>query len=388
MKIIILLFTLIITSTLGISQSDYLNWSNSDIIVPLRINFVIIQKNDSTSNFGNNEETKLYFKQITDQVNKLYRSLKDTKDPSCYDGSSPFKTKLNVKYTNKLTFIQNSKYWDNKGSVYGYFCPNERNWFLKRLSDSLNNLETARAINIFLTEDGDHFNNLITNKNTTDFTASGGACSEYPSKTDWNKAMSIHYPNQYSVYWYLKNIVSNSAKDWETKRADKIKIFAKGLAHELGHSLGLAHNNKYHGTNQCWHSIMHQGGDSPKDYLQPTEIAKVNYNLNHTTLTSFVDSNFIIESPLIIDSLLTVESKCRIYQSVDIKKGETLVVKSTLYIPKNAKVQIRKNGHLIIEKEGEIIHLDKRRPKIIYSKKSSYSNQSNFIYTKSKRCFF
>ena len=366
--------------------SDYISWEDKNGTVPVRVNYVIIQRDDSTANFPNNDVTNRFFKNVTDSINYIYSNLKHTEDLACYKGSLPFDTTLNVQFKYKLMFIQNSNYWDNQGIKYGFFCPQEKNWWLSSLDDSIcNNTTIPRAINIYFTEDGDHYNRLFEKKTDSTLNASRGACSEYPNHKKWTKSSRLHYPNEYSSYLYQRNNASpGSSLGW------KKWGLAKGLAHELGHSLGLGHNNEHHGRNQCWHSIMHQAGDSPRDYLQPSEIAKVNYKLTHTSLTSFIDTNYFEESPFIIDSSLLITDKTRLFQSITVEEGSKLTLSDTLFIPNNAFLLIKKNGALIFLNQGVILHLNRSKVLIKRERKVKISaeDKKRYLIKKQSRCWF
>lgn len=378
-----------LTFSQRITPEDYLGWERHNGLAPIRINYIIIQRDDSTGNFSDSDSTQHFFKQVTGNINYIYSALKNTQDLACYRGKLPFNPALNVRFEFTLIFIQNSKLWDNKGVKYGYFCPEEKNWWLKSLDEEItSNPNATRGINIYLTEDGAHYNRLFEDQIDSTFNASRGACSEFPNQKDWRKSSRLHYPNEYSSYLHGYN-KSGSDSIWTEKLKWKEWGFAKGLAHELGHSIGLGHNNEHHGRNQCWHSIMHQAGDSPRDYLQPSEIAKINYNLNHTNLTSFIDSNYFEKSNFNVDSTIYINKKTRLYQSIEIKESSQFIVSDTLLLPNSAFVLIRKKGELIFKNQGIILHLDRSKVLIKKGKKTITPNldSGQYIIEKKTSCW-
>src|SRR5690606_6852567 len=89
--------------------------------------------------------------------------------------------------------------------------PSEK-WYLKPLDDSISALKTPKAINIYFTQNGNRFDELIKNKGMgSDIT--GDMASEFPSASKLNRSSQVHAPNVYIKY--LKQRYQ-SPKDYNT----------------------------------------------------------------------------------------------------------------------------------------------------------------------------
>src|SRR5690606_18776861 len=135
----------------------------------------------------------------------------------------------------------------------------------------------------------------------------------------------VHVPNRYLKYIlhrYRAPIIYNTT--WEETR--NWHTSAKGIGHELGHSFGLGHTNEYHKSNTCTYSIMSQKGNHARNYLQPTEIKKIHWNLTRTNLMQFVteDSHYGVSWKIEEDTIW--DKPRRFYNDFELEENVALTI--------------------------------------------------------------
>ncbi len=176
--------------------------------------------------------------------------------------------------------------------------------------------------------------------------------SQFPSYTDFNRSSQISYPNKYVAKIWMKEIYTKKNNiSWEKYVKGFFISYYRGLSHELGHSLGLAHSNKYHGTNKCFKAMMSQSGKSPRNYIQPSEIGKMHKALMTSNLIQFVSEDANFNVPMIISENENWDFKTlRFYQDIIVKEGKILILNGTVIFPPNASITLEKNATLVLNK--------------------------------------
>lgn len=349
----------------------------------IRANIVLLQRGDGSGNFDlkNTEEREMLMDYL-DQVNKIYSSFVNPTDlTGCYTGSDFFPdAKIKIQYN--ILEIKNEFAWNylNSGSIpeeknYNGFSPTEH-WYIKSLDDSISNAhDIPKGINIYFTSNGEKFDKIVREKAKT-YDVASNAASQFPTEKNLYRSSQTHQPNRYLKYIlhrYQAPIAYNTT--WEETRTWHLND-AKGFSHELGHSFGLGHSNEYHGSNKCKFALMSQAGSDARNYLQPTEIKKIHWNLTRTNLMQFVTEESHYGVTWTIDKDTIWDQPRRFYNDFEIAKDVTLTISDSIILPPKSFIKLNKNSKIIIEGKGklvdaygkEFVNFDKQRTATILKK--------------------
>jgi len=102
--------------------------------------------------------------------------------------------------------------------------------------------------------------------------------------------------------------------------------------------------------------LMHQrNSESTKDYLQPTEIKKMHWNLTRTNLMQFVteDSHYGVSWEIENDTIWNKPR--RFYNDFELMENVTLTISDSIILPPNATFKLNKNSTLIFTDKGKIV---------------------------------
>lgn len=320
----------------------------------IRINYVIPTREDGTGNFDPDiEEHREALEDYIAYANKLWLKLEDPKDSICYTGKDFIPSTYIQYHLNEIIVVKNNFLWNRTN---GRGCPNDRTWFLNVIEDSISKIpKYANAINIYLPNDSTAwFDNVLGGKEC----ARGGKyppCSELPSYKNLDRSSRICISSSFNKYWYMKNCVPNDTianpkrHTWESA-ISYWDMSSRGhtIAHELGHSMGLNHANRYHGRNKCHSSIMNQRHGAPHNYLQPSEIGRMHRNLRMSNIRDFVIEDVYIQKPMYIheDEEPTLDFKS--YEDIVVESGATLTLSCDMSFPAEAKIILRPGSRLIV----------------------------------------
>lgn len=252
----------------------------SDSVRIIRLNFIFMQKNDGSGNFQQTDSAhQEFWDRVEVSLNNVYRHVRLNADSSCYTGKHALVADARIGFEVHRLYVRNTYGWDNKG---GNLCPSVRNWYLNPVHDSINALPGVEpAINVFFTEDAAAYRAIVLEKNCADsIKFSLADCSMFPSRKRYQE-LKVHMPNEYTKFVWMRNCATEEyGEPWKNVRNWAIWTVSKCLAHELGHSLGLVHNNS------CPDNLMHAGGF--EYFLSPDEIARIHKKLHTTSLRKYV----------------------------------------------------------------------------------------------------
>lgn len=359
---------LLLLCTLSIGQKkipDHYNYLLDESYNPLiiRANVIVLYRDDGTGNFDlEDKEQKELLDDFLNYVNTyVYSNLKQPPNlEGCYTGND-FLPDSKIRFKFNILKIKNDYAWnyrngggDLEEKNYIGFSPSE-NWYLKKLDDSISLAsDIPKGINVYLTGDGKNFDRIDKDKGMN-YDLGSAAAGQFPSEKKLNRSSQVHFPNRYLKYLLHKNkLPLDHNTTWAETREWHLGD-AKGLAHEFGHNLGLAHSNEYHKSNACQYSLMHQKHDVPKNYIQPTEIKKMHWNLTRTNLMQFVteDSHYGVSWRIDKDTLW--DKPRRFYNNFEIAKDVALTISDSIVLPPNSFIKLNKNSKIIFKEKGKIV---------------------------------
>lgn len=327
----------------------------------IRVNMIYLLDANGNGNFnGKDKEDNTIINKIYYNVNHLYANLKDVKDSVCYTGTDFIKdAKIRFDFNSlyvKDTFARNYRnakgFKENKRS-YGIFSPSN-SWYLKYLDNNINDTIKVKGINAFLNMDVKAYNNLVDNNIGETYKKTiSVSVSQFPTHLDFNRSSQVCFPNKYTKRLWMEMIYPKKHPEVTWKNDVKNWFIGeyRGIAHELGHSINLAHSNEYHKRNKCFKAMMSQSGNSPRNYIQPTEIGKIHKALMTTNLIQFVINNANYNVPRIIVENENWDFKTiRFYQDIIVEQGKVLVLNGTVIMPDDASVLLEKNAILVLNK--------------------------------------
>lgn len=325
----------------------------------IRVNAVLLYRKDGTGNFNlKNEEEKALLMEFLDKANQVYSNFKKPADLSdCYTGTDFIKN-AKIRFSFNVMQVKNSYYWDylNSGAKpeqkqYGGFSPTER-WYIKPLDDSISNLNQPKAINAYFTQNGKRFDDLY-RKKSAGYDLAGNLAAQLPSTTNLNRSSQVHAPNRYTSYLRQRyqspkefNTVWSVTKGWWNSPA---------FAHEIGYNLGLSHSSEYYGANKCKYSLMSQKHDHPKNWLPPTEIKKIHWNLTRTNLMQFVTPESAYGALWLLTENTVWDKPRRFYHNFELAPNVTLTISESIILPPQAYVKLNKNSKIIFQGKGKIV---------------------------------
>ena len=344
----------------------------------VRVNMIFLLDKNGEGNFNKkNKEDNEILQTIFNRTNKLYANLVDPKDPNCYKGDDFIEdTKIQFLFNSlyiKDTFARNyrnSKRFNVKKRGIGPIAPSN-NWYLKYLDNNINDTISKKGINAFFNMDVKAYEEVVNKKKETLYKkVVNASVSQFPSYTDFTRSSQICFPNKYMKKLSMKNIYSVEHKlSWENKVKNWYLELYRGVAHEIGHSLSLAHSNKHSAYNKCPNAMMYQGYKSRNNYIQPSEIGKMHKALMTSNLIQYVGESANYEFPKIVSENENWNFKTlRFYQDIIVEEGKILILNGKVILPTNASILLEKGAILVLNNTTLTTPTNKPFTNIIKSK--------------------
>ncbi len=354
-----------INTPTDIDKNSIENFKITPHLKPLvvQVNVIILEDEKrpiSNFNLNNPEEKQLlidYFNRINLKWEKFYQPENLV---GCYTGTD-FYEDPKIRFQFNFHPIKDAYAWNYKNSnadletkKYSGITPSDT-WYIAYLDQKIaNDPNIKKGINIYFTMDADNFDRIVQSKGAG-YNLNGIEASQLPSTTNLKRTSSINAPNRYLKYIFHRyQVPIEQNTTWEVTRNWHIDD-AVGTAHELGHSLGLNHNNQYHLSNACTYSLMSQNWQHQRNYLQPTEILKAHKNLRESNLLQFVTEDSFLGNTFTIPSDTNWAKTQRFYSNLELEPGVELKISEPIILSPQAKISFGKDAKIIFEKNGKII---------------------------------
>ncbi|HDL02143.1 MAG TPA: hypothetical protein ENH23_07925, partial [candidate division Zixibacteria bacterium] len=321
-------------------------------ISTIQINFNIIQKDDGSGNFPNNQATNDRLKAMIEHVNSFYEHYAPS-DPISWVTELPnfdsrIRFSLGEPGNERIYFYQNTAAWNDT-------------WPTTTIEPFIaqNYPERLEQVNVY----------IFGNPNNNNW-----AHATMPSWTDFN-----------STSWVVLFYWENPGSDWSTSGT---------LAHEFGHNLDLLHT--YHGggasaicdqqdedflkdvfliqlpdISNCPHTgswsddpylengdgITNNllGGTQSQKYISPMQAGQMHRSLAITSVRKYVKCDKS-QIPLVINGIQNWDFDMKLYRDLIISPNSHLTISCHLVMHPDAKIVIEPGGKLTID--GGLIGTD------------------------------
>lgn len=322
--------------------------------IKLRVNFIIIQRQDGTGNFQDIPEHRAFLDDWLDECNYGLGNTWWSSDPGC----QPSASSTGIQIVPNWIFLPDPSgteyywnYWNHSGNSFRG-CPNSSAWWLGGLDQIINNDPSIpRGINVYFTIDANVYHQMVVLQ-TIDDPADAGMhytwCSEHPSITDLTKPSRIHIANMFLKYWWFKNHEQVVGAPFSVSRAWLVKE-GLTLMHELAHSLVQEYVH-YHNCDD--HMLDPGTGRS----LRLIDVQYMHRGLVHNNLRQFIDCDERYNASMYSSdrewNIISDEEwvrDMRLYHNLRVSAGATLTIRCKVLLPEDGVVIVERGGRLIAD---------------------------------------
>lgn len=333
----------------------------------IRVNLVIVQKEDGTGNFNEFDPDHNEVLNIAEGgCGWRYRNVDAT---GTGNGCNQL-ADSRIRFDFNRIYVRHSELWNldenwtrnNGNPITPYACPNmSGNWPWKSLYEELRDQEDCNeeAITIFLVNSGVYLDDIQSqpvyveqdpsvgtwlipspNYNLTNWSTHSpwvGGCSIFPSTNphNTNRGHVILCKNIYYNYLRFHRIDSLVPRPLNWQIGSELGFL---LSHELGH---LIMHQGHTLSGGCGTNMMNQGGW--QRYLNSNQLSRLHRVLSTTDLRRTVLENHPDRE---ITSNQTWDRSLKIFGNIIIREGNTLTITCELEMPKDGRIIVERGARL------------------------------------------
>ncbi len=330
----------------------------------VRLNLIILQRQDGTGNFQDNAADRSFLRNMISVTNGVYADLTN-RNEEYYPGQNlPFLPNAKIEFVPKVIFTRDEVGWNNRNDTNWAGVPNLSGWYLDSLDQRIYGSDTLpRAINLYFTTDGQLYEQMVVLGTTTDYDHlvffKQHAASEIPVAQSRSQpygkyhTMRCHIGNVWLKLWWKRKVLRE--EDWTMEYE-----VGESIAHELGHLMGL-----YHTLDVQKHALMRTKFGGLRDYLTTKEITTIHQMFGcYPSLWQFVPDSVTYGSPnadWVITADETWTQDRRLYANIIVKAGATLSITSEIIMPP-AGIIIVESGATLLIKAGLVRRISTPAP--------------------------
>lgn len=335
----------------------------------IRINMVILQKEDGTGNFNEHDpEHNIALNIAEAECHRIYQNVHATGSGNTCNTLSDSR----VRFDFKRIYIRDRELWNldenwtrNNGNAISFSaCPNlNSNWPWRDLYFELRNQEDCKeeAITIFLVNSGIYLDDIQSqlqyfeqpagspqwllpspNYSLTNWSGHSpwvGGCSIFPSTNPHttNRGHVILCKNSYYDYIRASRIVRLNGGPTHANWFIGTGLGSL-LAHELGH---LIMHQSHTNSGGCGTNLMNNGGWS--QYLDSSQLARLHRVLSTTDLRRTVHEDHPVRE-VITNEIW--DRSVKMFGNIIIRSGNTLRITCELEMPTGGRIIVERGARL------------------------------------------
>lgn len=330
----------------------------------VKVNLIIMQKNDGTGNFQDIPEHRDFINEAVGWANSRMGDVVTNYAP-CQSPDNRTDTK--IQYDVNLVFYPDPTpdnfFWNRDNcNTGGSCCPNTTTWWLNPIDDIIHaDPNIPPGINYFLTTSETQMNEILDENGDCIATVGpggtalpdDGSCGQWPTLNNFNQSSKVHGPNYWLTYAYRQSCAEITNRPFSETRNWLLGTFSYYLRHEIGHNYEESHRcfvgPTCNGTNLMTGTNTNCNVLGSRTYLDNGQIGNMHNSLATTNLRQFVCCDETYGVPRLVESDETWDFDQRLYQDVIVQSGATLRLTCNHLMPKDGKIIVERGARLVID---------------------------------------